>query len=97
PNPPCAALAGHMRLYPDGSVPVCQFNSQTVGNLVQHDFKTCWESESVLAWRSWVKRCVGCWAECEILPNAFLSGDLWWQSTPLSNLGLVPERAMRGQ
>ena len=26
--------------------------------------------------REWVDRCPGCWAECEVLPNAIYSGDL---------------------
>jgi MoaA/NifB/PqqE/SkfB family radical SAM enzyme len=76
PNPSCAALAGHLRIYPDGSVPTCQFNSNVVGNLVQTDFDTLWNSEPALAGRAWVEKCPGCWAECEVLPSAVLGGDL---------------------
>jgi hypothetical protein len=27
PNPPCAALGAHLRIFPNGDVPTCQFNS----------------------------------------------------------------------
>jgi len=76
PNPPCAALGGHMRIYPNGDVPVCQFNSRTVGNLLKTDFDTLWHSDAALTWHAWVRRCAGCWAECEVLPSAILGGDL---------------------
>jgi hypothetical protein len=26
--------------------------------------------------RAWVRKCPGCWAECEVVPNALYSGDL---------------------
>lgn len=76
PNPSCAALAGHMRIFPNGDVPTCQFNSKVVGNLRATDFDTCWNSGAALAGRSWVEKCPGCWAECEVLPSALLGGDL---------------------
>lgn len=76
PNPPCAALGGHMRIYPNGDVPVCQFNSRAVGNLLRTDFESLWNSEAALTWHAWVRRCAGCWAECEVLPSAILGGDL---------------------
>ena len=76
PNPSCAALAGHMRLYPNGDVPTCQFNSKVVGNLLRTDFDELWLGPEALQARSWVERCPGCWAECEVLPSALLGGDL---------------------
>ena len=76
PNPSCAALAGHMRIFPNGDVPTCQFNSQVVGNLLTTDFDTCWNSAKALKNREWVERCPGCWAECEVLPSAVLGGDI---------------------
>ena len=33
PNPPCVALGAHLRLFPNGDVPTCQFNTRRVGNL----------------------------------------------------------------
>jgi len=76
PNPPCVALNSHMRLYPDGRVPTCQFNSHTVGSLREQSFEDLWYGERAGAQREWVKNCAGCWAECEVLPNAVYSGDL---------------------
>jgi MoaA/NifB/PqqE/SkfB family radical SAM enzyme len=75
PNPSCAALGGHMRIFPNGDVPTCQFNSKVVGNLHTTDFDTCWNSAQALAGRAWVEKCPGCWAECEVLPSAILGGD----------------------
>lgn len=76
PNPACAALAGHMRIYPNGDVPTCQFNSRVVGNLWRTDFDELWHGPRALRSRAWVEKCPGCWAECEVLPSALLGGDL---------------------
>jgi MoaA/NifB/PqqE/SkfB family radical SAM enzyme len=76
PNPPGAALGAHLRLYPNGDVPTCQFNSRVVGNLRSQAFSELWASAATADQRAWVKRCPGCWAECEVLPNALYSGDL---------------------
>jgi Fe-coproporphyrin III synthase len=76
PNPRCVALGAHLRLYPNGDVPTCQFNSQTVGNLAEQPFAEVWGSTVTARQRDWVRKCPGCWAECEVLPNALYSGDL---------------------
>ena len=79
PNPPCVALGAHLRLYPNGDVPTCQFNSRRVGNLREQPFATLWaggDDTVIEAQRRWVRDCAGCWAECEVLPNAIYSGDL---------------------
>jgi MoaA/NifB/PqqE/SkfB family radical SAM enzyme len=76
PNPPCVALGAHLRLFPNGDVPTCQFNTQRVGNLVTESFEELWRGENATRQRRWVKACPGCWAECEVLPNAIYSGDL---------------------
>jgi MoaA/NifB/PqqE/SkfB family radical SAM enzyme len=75
PNPGCVALNAHLRLLPNGDVPVCQFNSRIVGNLRQQGLDAVWAGEPVRREREWVRRCAGCWAECEVLPNALYSGD----------------------
>jgi len=77
PNPRCVALTNHLRLYPDGRLPICQFNSTSIGNLRISSFDEIWQSETAAAGRRWVRKCPGCWAECEILPNALYSGDLF--------------------
>lgn len=76
PSPKCVALNSHMRLYPDGTVPTCQFNSQRVGNLRDMSFDELWHGEEAEKQWRWVKACAGCWAECEVLPNALYSGAL---------------------
>jgi len=76
PNPRCVALRSHLRLYPDGQVPVCQFNSNKVGSLRESSWQECWHSNSTQAMRNWVDDCPGCWAECEVLPNAIYTGDI---------------------
>jgi len=76
PNPPCVALRSHLRIFPNGDVPTCQFNSRVVGNLRQQRFRDIWSSATAKEQRSWVQQCPGCWAECEVLPSAIYSGDL---------------------
>jgi hypothetical protein len=75
PNPRCVALSSHLRLFPDGSLPVCQFNSRCVGNLRRESFEAFWCGEAIRSQREWVRHCPGCWAECEVLPSALYSGD----------------------
>ncbi|MBE7503247.1 MAG: radical SAM protein [Verrucomicrobiales bacterium] len=75
PNPRCVALSSHLRMLPNGDVPVCQFNTRSVGNLRRDPFAAVWAGDAVQQERAWVRRCAGCWAECEVLPNAFYSGD----------------------
>jgi hypothetical protein len=65
-----------MRLLPDGSLPTCQFNSTIVGNLRRQAFNQIWFSKAIARQRTWVNQCRGCWAECEILPNALYTADL---------------------
>lgn len=87
PKPKCVALRSHLRLLPDGSVPVCQFNTETVGNLVSQSFEQVWTGFAARGQRTWVDACPGCWAECEVVPNALYSGDIW--------RGLLPVRLER--
>lgn len=76
PNPKCVALNTHLRIFPNGDVPTCQFNSHIVGNLRRQSFDELWRSAAIEKQRDWVRKCPGCWAECEVLPNAIYSGDL---------------------
>ncbi|MBM4090739.1 MAG: radical SAM protein [Planctomycetes bacterium] len=84
PNPPCAALGAHLRIFPDGDVPTCQFNSRVVGNLRRQSFAEVWHGSTAAAQRRWVRRCAGCWAECEVLPSAIYTLDIF--------RALLPER-----
>jgi MoaA/NifB/PqqE/SkfB family radical SAM enzyme len=76
PNPPCVALGAHLRMFPNGDVPTCQFNTRRVGNLATQSFQEVWSSDLAAGQRQWVRDCPGCWAECEVLPSALYSGDL---------------------
>lgn len=66
----CQALHAHMRLFPNGDVPVCQFNSKSIGNLRSQSFQEVWKSLPATEERAWVRACQGCWAECEVAPNS---------------------------
>jgi MoaA/NifB/PqqE/SkfB family radical SAM enzyme len=76
PGPRCVALRSHVRLLPDGGVPVCQFNSERVGNLAEQSWDELWHGAAAADARRWVDACTGCWAECEVLPSAIYTGDL---------------------
>lgn len=77
PKPRCVALRSHLRLLPDGGVVVCQFNTERVGSLLRQSFDEVWQAAGTRSSRAWVDACSGCWAECEVVPNAVYSGDLW--------------------
>lgn len=79
PNPPCTALNTHLRVLPNGDVPVCLYNSRVVGNLKETPFHELWfgNGEKIVEGRHWVSKCKGCWAECEVIPNAVYQGDIW--------------------
>jgi MoaA/NifB/PqqE/SkfB family radical SAM enzyme len=82
PNPPCVALQAHLRIFPNGDVPVCQFNSRRLGNLREQSFAELWSAAPANEARTWVRACPGCWAECEVLPSAVYSGDLFARAWP---------------
>lgn len=76
PKPRCVELRSHIRLLPDGSVPVCQFNTEKVGNLLEQSWEEVWFGDDTIESRKWVDDCPGCWAECEVMPNAIYTGDI---------------------
>lgn len=75
-RPRCVALRSHVRVLPDGRVPVCQFNTEVVGDLRTQSFEELWRSKKTVASRAWVDACPGCWAECEVIPSAIYTGDI---------------------
>jgi MoaA/NifB/PqqE/SkfB family radical SAM enzyme len=92
PRPPCVALRSHLRLLPDGRIPVCQFNTETIGNLLHQSFAEIWHAEGTRQQRAWVDACPGCWAECEVMPNALYSGDLLMRGGRARSRRVVPPR-----
>jgi Fe-coproporphyrin III synthase len=86
PRPRCVALRSHVRLLPDGRMPVCQFNTQIVGDLTKQSLSEIVNCAEARDSRAWVDACAGCWAECEVMPSAIYTGDLlvdavaaWWR------------------
>jgi hypothetical protein len=75
-NPACVALHAHLRIFPNGDVPTCQFNSKTIGNLRRQSFRDVWSSVRAEEQRDWVRGCPGCWAECEVVPSALYTLDM---------------------
>jgi MoaA/NifB/PqqE/SkfB family radical SAM enzyme len=76
PNPTCLALTSHIRILPNGDVPICLSNSTIVGNLKKTTAKDFWFSKEIKKYRQLVKNCPGCWYECETIPSAIYSGDI---------------------
>jgi MoaA/NifB/PqqE/SkfB family radical SAM enzyme len=76
PNPRCVALSSHMRISPNGDIPVCMHNSNVVGNLLKENFREIWFGESIPEHRRWVYGCPGCWVGCEVIPNGVYTGDM---------------------
>jgi len=77
PKPSCLALKSHLRILPNGDVPICLANSTVVGNLKNTSLKDLWFSEEIKQYRKLVKNCPGCWYECEMVPSAIYSGDIF--------------------
>jgi MoaA/NifB/PqqE/SkfB family radical SAM enzyme len=80
PRPRCVALRSHVRILPDGTVPVCQFNTEPVGNLATQSMDDVWHGAKAQSSRAWVDACPGCWAECEVMPSAIYTGDVLVQA-----------------
>ncbi len=74
----CVALRSHLRLLPNGDVPVCLYNPAVVGNLTRETyFRTFWfKNEDIRRHRKNIRKCPGCWAKCELVPNGIYTGDI---------------------
>ena len=76
PNPPCLAMFFYFRILPDGTVMPCTLKPRPAGNLKKQSFRDIWNSKAAQALRSEVKRCGGCWVECDIVPNIMYSSGV---------------------
>lgn len=76
PNPPCMELFSHVRIMPNGDIIPCSYINEVIGNLKKTSFHDSWFSENAKHSREKIKKCSGCWAGCEVVPNAFHSGDI---------------------
>jgi Fe-coproporphyrin III synthase len=77
PHPKCVALNSHLRILPNGDIPVCIYNGTIMGNLKKDRFKDIWFNKKMLPHRKWVKNCSGCWQGCECKVNGIYTGDIW--------------------
>ena len=75
PRPKCTALRSHVRIEPDGDIPVCGHRPERVGNLAQGSFDDVWFSSGADRGRGVVDACVGCWSAEEVVPNALYTGE----------------------
>jgi len=77
PNPKCVALTSHIRILPNGDVPVCLYNSTVVGNILEESLTELWfNNNKVTTQRKWVNSCPGCWQSCESVASAIYTGDI---------------------
>lgn len=101
PKPQCIELHNHMRLMPNGDVMTCVYYPTVVGNLRKQSLDEVWYGEAIKPQRELVKSCPGCWAGCEVKPNAIYTGDivkaLWLgpvsRDTPTQIPQVNPQRA----
>ncbi len=75
PKPQCIELFNHMRLMPNGDIMTCVYYPVVVGNLRKQSLEEVWFGEKIQPQRRVVKNCPGCWAGCEVKPNAIYTGD----------------------
>lgn len=76
PKPRCIELYNHMRLMPNGDVMTCVYYPNVVGNLRKQTLREVWYGDAIKPQRRLVDRCSGCWAGCEVKPNAIYTGDV---------------------
>jgi|SRR3989339_84761 len=76
PRPHCVELQSHLRILPNGNIPVCLYDSTTIGNLLESGIGNVWHNHKTEELRRKVKKCAGCWAGCEVGPNAIFTGDI---------------------
>ncbi len=76
PAPACLALKSHLRILPNGDVPVCLYNDSVAGNLRKQKLEDFWKDPETENLRKWIRNCPGCWAGCETVVSAIYSGDI---------------------
>ncbi len=76
PKPRCIELHNHMRLMPNGDMVTCVYYPTVVGNLRRQSLNQIWYNDEAKRQRQIVRQCPGCWAGCEVKPNAIYTGDI---------------------
>ena len=72
----CMALYTHLRILPDGRVPICIYDPTIVGDLLKEPFEQIWYDPGLEEYRKRVKSCGGCWISCEVKASSVYSGDI---------------------
>jgi MoaA/NifB/PqqE/SkfB family radical SAM enzyme len=78
PKPNCVAMRTHLRILPNGDIPICVYDTSVVGNLTKEKLADIWFGEKIKRFRRMVDDCKGCWIPCEIVPNSIYTGDILW-------------------
>lgn len=95
PKPQCIELHNHMRLMPNGDVMTCVYYPVVVGNLRRESLEDVWFGEAIKPQRDVVRKCPGCWAGCEVKPNAIYTGDiakaLWMGKVSTGSPAQIPQ------
>lgn len=76
PEIKCTILKNHIRIAPDGVMPVCLYNATPVGNLLEDGFDGVWQGTKIKEMRHWVNNCSKCWQQCDIFPNLIYSNKI---------------------
>lgn len=77
PDTPCVALTSHIRILPDGRVPVCIQSNTRVGDLTKETLEELWFGQKIERYRKMVRECPGCWMPCDVIPSAIYTGSLF--------------------
>lgn len=76
PDTKCVALTSHVRILPNGEMPVCIHSNTIVGDLTKKNFREIWFGKEIERHRNTVRNCPGCWMPCEVAPNAIYTGSI---------------------
>ncbi len=76
PDTQCVALTSHIRILPDGKVPICIQSNTKVGDLTKETLDELWFGQKIERYRKMVRECPGCWMPCDVIPSAIYTGSL---------------------
>ncbi len=77
PDTRCVALTSHIRILPDGKVPICIQSNTRVGDLTKETLEELWFGKKIERYRKMVRECPGCWMPCDVIPSAIYTGSLF--------------------
>lgn len=75
PDTQCVALTSHIRILPDGRVPICIQSNTRVGDLTEETLEELWFGQKIERYRKMVRECPGCWMPCDVIPSAIYTGS----------------------